>query len=310
MSSRNLFLHINTVSSQLSKMSRYSTYRSSFDRKVQNGSLRIRRVSSTNTAPTPVVNGKENNMQQHSPVLVIPEGVNAPLQRMEYAVRGQLVLRAENIAKRLGTPSSEYPFDKIVYCNIGNPQSVGQSPLTYVRQVLAAMTFPELLKKGVLPSDLSARAETYLKSCHGIGAYSESAGLRFLRERVARAIERRDGGVPCSPDRLFFTNGASEAVKIMLQLIVREKNDGVMLPIPQYPLYSATITALDGEQVNYYLDEDNAWGLDIAELEQRLAEARSRGGVRKGTLRDQPRKSDGTGVITQQFGGHCTILRA
>ena len=38
-------------------------------------------------------------------------------------------------------------------------------------------------------------------------------------------------------------------------------NDGVLVPIPQYPLYSATCTLLDGALVPYYLDEESGWGL-------------------------------------------------
>ena len=38
---------------------------------------------------------------------------------------------------------SKYPFDKIVYCNIGNPQSLGQKPISFFRQVLALCDYPE-----------------------------------------------------------------------------------------------------------------------------------------------------------------------
>lgn len=41
---------------------------------------------------------------------------------------------------------------------------------------------------------------------------------------------------------------------------------GVMIPIPQYPLYSAAIAELGAVQINYYLDEDNCWALDVNEL--------------------------------------------
>ena len=39
-----------------------------------------------------------------------------------------------------------------------------------------------------------------------------------------------------------------------------------MIPIPQYPLYSAALTEMEAVQVNYYLDEANCWALDINEL--------------------------------------------
>lgn len=52
---------------------------------------------------------------------------------------------------------------------------------------------------------------------------------------------------------------------------------GVMIPIPQYPIYSATIDLLGGQKVGYYLDEGNKWDLNMAELERSLLEARSNG---------------------------------
>lgn len=41
-----------------------------------------------------------------------------------------------------------------------------------------------------------------------------------------------------------------------------------MIPIPQYPLYSAAISELEAVQVNYYLDEANCWALDTEELQR------------------------------------------
>lgn len=43
---------------------------------------------------------------------------------------------------------------------------------------------------------------------------------------------------------------------------------GVMIPIPQYPLYSAAISELEAVQINYYLDEANCWALDTEELQR------------------------------------------
>ncbi|NWX78810.1 ALAT2 aminotransferase, partial [Alca torda] len=49
---------------------------------------------------------------------------------------------------------------------------------------------------------------------------------------------------------------------------------GVLIPIPQYPLYSAAIAELSAVQLNYYLDEEHCWALDVAELRRALAEGR------------------------------------
>nr|AIT69935.1 alanine transaminase [Dumontia simplex] len=221
-------------------------------------------------------------------VLSAAGGVNRSLEAMEYAVRGQLVLRAEALARQLSrrvpdsqpSPSeSPLPFHSVVYCNIGNPQSVGQKPISFVRQVLAAIMCPTLIAPdapAVFPSDVVQRARDVLAASHGVGAYSESRGLPFVRARVAKAIHRRDG-FPSHPDNIFLSNGASDSVKVLLSMLLRTPTDGVMIPIPQYPLYSASMTALNGAQVGYYLDEDNAWGLGVDELQLRLDEARGRG---------------------------------
>ncbi len=50
-----------------------------------------------------------------------------------------------------------------------------------------------------------------------------------------------------------------------------------MIPIPQYPLYSATLDLLGGHKVGYFLDERTNWGMNIAELERSLAEAKQQG---------------------------------
>lgn len=50
-----------------------------------------------------------------------------------------------------------------------------------------------------------------------------------------------------------------------------------MIPIPQYPIYSATIDLLGGERVGYYLDEKKGWDANLKELERALTEARKRG---------------------------------
>lgn len=223
-------------------------------------------VSSTNGNPKP------------NKILSVPDGMNRALQSMEYAVRGALVQRAEEISLQLKDPTSAatIPFSNVVYCNIGNPQSVGQSPITYNRQVLSGIVCPSLLRSEIFPPDVTAHIRMLLGHSNGVGAYTESPGLRFLRERIADALQKRDG-VPCSVDNLFLTNGASEGAKTMLGLLVRSPKDGVMIPTPQYPLYSATMTALKGVQVSYYLDEEDGWSLSVAELKRSLEEAQRKG---------------------------------
>lgn len=83
--------------------------------------------------------------------------------------------------------------------------------------------------------------------------------------------------MPSNPENIFISNGASECVRMLLFAMIRNNTDGVMVPIPQYPLYSASIALYGGSLVGYYLDEDNTWALDMAELERSLHAARDKG---------------------------------
>jgi aspartate/methionine/tyrosine aminotransferase len=188
----------------------------------------------------------------------------------EYAVRGPIVARAAELEKQ---------GREIIYCNIGNPQSLGQKPLTWNRQILALCEYPALmdLAPGAFPADVVATARAILAGTkHGLGAYSESRGVRFIREAIAEFILERDH-IGVDPDAIFLTDGASKGVQTALRLLISGPTDGIMIPIPQYPLYSATITLYEGRMVPYYLDEANGWKLSRPMLEASLAQAKAEG---------------------------------
>ncbi|XP_041986285.1 alanine aminotransferase 1-like [Aricia agestis] len=108
-----------------------------------------------------------------------------------------------------------------------------------------------------------------------VGAYSASHGVDMIRQHVAEYIARRDGH-PSRWQDVCLSAGASTAIKNCLQLLcnpVDGKPSGVMIPIPQYPLYSASLAEYGLRQVHYYLDEPRGWGLDVGELERSLTDA-------------------------------------
>ena len=76
-----------------------------------------------------------------------------------------------------------------------------------------------------------------------------------------------------------MTNGASEGVRLCFSALLRNNNDGILIPIPQYPLYSALLTLNGGELLPYYLDESRNWGLDVAGLRDKVSEAKNLGFV-------------------------------
>lgn len=88
-----------------------------------------------------------------------------------------------------------------------------------------------------------------------MGAYSESQGISEVRQEVADFLTERDGYTGDAKN-IFLTNGASDGVRLCLQTVLRDPTaaghykDGIMTPIPQYPLYSALITLLKGKNIN------------------------------------------------------------
>jgi aspartate/methionine/tyrosine aminotransferase len=199
------------------------------------------------------------------------EDIGRAVRDCEYAVRGPIVARAQEL-ERQGR--------RIIYCNIGNPQSLGQRPVTWVRQVLALAEYPELASKvpaGTFPEDVLETARTIAReSRYGLGVYTESKGWRFVREAVARFISARDG-IPSDPEAIFLTDGASKGVQAALRVLIADEKDGILIPIPQYPLYSATITLYGGTAIGYQLDEANGWKLSRATLDRSVADARKKG---------------------------------
>jgi alanine transaminase len=198
--------------------------------------------------------------------------INQNVLEAEYAVRGPIVARAQEL---------EEQGRKIIYCNIGNPQALGQKPLSFYRQTLSLIEYPELLRRSeigsIYPRDVIERARAFLtRYPFGTGAYSQSAGIPFIRQAVADFISKRDG-IPADRDHVILTDGASKGAQASLIALLRTPNHGIMIPIPQYPLYSASIKLYGGRQIGYLLDEENDWQLSEAILTESIEAARREG---------------------------------
>lgn len=212
--------------------------------------------------------------------------INQNIVEMEYAVRGPIPLRAAEM-KAAGRAT--------IPCNIGNPQALGQQSISFYRQVLSLIEHPDLIARerqlktalpehdemdGIIPDDVLELAERIVEGFGvGVGAYTESKGPLFIRAAIAAFIDRRDAGaggpeVASNPEMIFLTNGASEGAKHVLEMLISSRTDGIMIPIPQYPLYSATIRKCGGVQVDYFPDEERGWALDRDMLETSLERAR------------------------------------
>lgn len=136
---------------------------------------------------------------------------------------------------------------------------------------MSAMMNPKLMDSSLLSQDVKNRVNEYhSRMITPLGAYSvNSKGYKLSRTKVAEFISKRDG-VEANFENVNLTNGASEGCKMALRLAIRDDRDGVLLPIPQYPLYTASMALMKGVVLPYFLDEDKDWGLKIEDIEQRI----------------------------------------
>uniref|UniRef100_A0A0N4Z2R3 alanine transaminase n=1 Tax=Parastrongyloides trichosuri TaxID=131310 RepID=A0A0N4Z2R3_PARTI len=205
------------------------------------------------------------------------DNLNPNVITMQYAVRGPLPIRAVQLEKELAGGASK-PFKNVIKANIGDAHAMGQKPITFIRQVLACVAMPKLMESNDMPKDVIEHATTILNGCGGksAGSYSLSNGIEVIRKHVAEFIEKRDG-YKSDPELISLSGGASESIRNVLKLFINKsggKKVGIMIPIPQYPLYSATIEEFNLGQVGYFLNESNNWSLDLPELEKSYEESK------------------------------------
>ena len=213
--------------------------------------------------------------------------MNKSVVAAQYAVRGPLVQRSVKFNQQIQDAKNKgidagLPFDEVINCNIGNPQQLKQAPVNYVRDVISLVVNPTLMERasGVFAPDVVERAKAYLNAQKGgaisAGAYTDSHGLLAVRKEVSKFLEERDGFAGDVND-IVLTNGASDGVKLCMSSIFRPKsegfNDGLLTPIPQYPLYSALCSLLDAELVPYYLNEAEGWTCSKAKLSEAMKKA-------------------------------------
>ncbi|KAF8627143.1 hypothetical protein AX17_006360 [Amanita inopinata Kibby_2008] len=212
------------------------------------------------------------------------ESLNPAIAKVEYAVRGELAIKAEEYREQLKQDDHNLPFDRVISSNIGNPQQRGldQPPITFIRQVAALMEYPALaeLAPNVFPKDVVARAKELSDEIGSIGAYSHSQGVPFIRKSVARFIEKRDG-YEANPNHIFLTTGASTGVSLLINMLITPPTSGILIPIPQYPLYTAALAQHHGVALPYYLDESSDWSTSPSSIETSVENAHRAGVVAK-----------------------------
>ncbi|MBP6685800.1 MAG: pyridoxal phosphate-dependent aminotransferase [Leucobacter sp.] len=153
------------------------------------------------------------------------------LAGVRYDVRGPILQEAERL-ERAG--------EQILKLNIGNPAPFGfEAP----PEIVDAM-------RDALP--------------HAQG-YTDSRGILPAREAVAEHYTGI-GVAGVTPDDVYLGNGVSELISLVLQALV-SRGDEILVPAPDYPLWTAQVTLQGGKAVHYPCDESNGWMPDLAVIE-------------------------------------------
>jgi alanine-synthesizing transaminase len=152
------------------------------------------------------------------------------LSEVRYEIRGELARRAREL---------EAQGRKLIKLNIGNPGAFG-------------FRAPEHLQRAI--ADRIADTDPY----------THQQGLPAAREAVA-AFHRQRGTPNASPERVFVGNGVSELIDLSLRALLNP-GDEVLLPSPDYPLWSAATILNDGRPVYYRCLPENGFLPDPDEI--------------------------------------------
>lgn len=81
-----------------------------------------------------------------------------------------------------------------------------------------------------------------------------------------------------------MTGGASVGVSLLLNILIAAPHSGILIPIPQYPLYTATLAQHNGSAIPYHLDEPSNWSTSVHEIEEGIQDALKNGVTPRGLV--------------------------
>ncbi len=158
------------------------------------------------------------------------------LDHICYDIRGPVMDEANRMIAR---------GEEILKLNIGNPAPFGfRTP----QAVLDAMA-------------------SHLEETEG---YSDSKGLPEARRAIQAYAEKKH--LPnVSLDDIYTGNGVSELITLSMQALLND-GDEVLVPAPDYPLWTASVTLAGGKAVHYLCDEAANWYPDIQDMERKITD--------------------------------------
>jgi len=156
------------------------------------------------------------------------------LNDVRYEIRGKLARRADEL-ERAG-----YEITKL---NIGNPGAFG-------------FRMPETMRRAIVENLSLAEA------------YGHQKGIFPAREAVVMQQQER-GVMDVSADDVFMGNGVSELIMMCMRALLNP-GDEVLIPSPDYPLWTASVVIHGGRAVGYPCHPEHGFQLDAAEIEKRI----------------------------------------
>lgn len=156
------------------------------------------------------------------------------LNNVGYDIRGPVADEAARMAAK---------GIEIIPLNTGNPAAFGLYAPDFVEEAMRAAV---------------RRGEPY----------SDSVGIPEAREAIADYCTSK-GIRGVRPDHVFTGNGVSELVNIALQALL-DDGDEILIPTPDYPLWTSSATLCGGRVVHYCCDEANDWLPDIADIRSKI----------------------------------------
>ena len=100
--------------------------------------------------------------------------------------------------------------------------------------------------------------------------YSSAYGIEVLRSAIAENERSKiNGGWNCAPDDVYVCHGVTEALQIIFAAYLGD-GDEVLAPGPHYPPYMAYPQVYGGKTVEYRLDPNNGWSIDIEDLKSKM----------------------------------------
>ena len=164
-----------------------------------------------------------------------PLDQSSKLKDVLYEIRGQALVEADRLEDEGHT---------ILKLNTGNPAVFGfEAPFQIVRDMLEAVPH-----------------------AHG---YSDSRGIMSARRAVVYRYEQDPTFPPFGPDDVYLGNGVSELITMVMQALLDE-GDEVLIPAPDYPLWTAMTSLGGGTPVHYLADEQNGWQPDLDDIRAKV----------------------------------------